>query len=199
MGVKGTTYKVAENENARVLSAASPQKCKTWVNNVFVFHHKCHIASLSHCSVTIISVSLVQIRSAILEGTKSLVDCAQLLGHLSGASDTVKEPLPLQECSLAALCEMAKELPLVDEEEQEERSQSLVAEDGCTSHVDLFSRVTENRWDRAAVVTLMGEEYVIPPHAAFLLSDFTRTQPLVHCEFNMQSMWHTNTTPLSEF
>ncbi|KAG7231156.1 hypothetical protein INR49_011987 [Caranx melampygus] len=75
---------------------------------------------------------------------------------------------------------MAKELPLVDDEEQEECSQSLVAEDGCTSHVDLFSRVTENRWDRAAVVTLMGEEYVIAPHTAFLLSDFTRIQPLVH-------------------
>ncbi|XP_053198800.1 N(6)-adenine-specific methyltransferase METTL4-like [Scomber japonicus] len=79
---------------------------------------------------------------------------------------------------------MAKELPLVDEEEQEEeqeeQAQSLLGEDGgCTSHLDLLSRVTENRSDRAAVVTLMGEEYVIPPRSAFLLSDFTRIQPLV--------------------
>lgn len=134
-------------------------------------------------------MSPVQIRSVILDGTKSLVDSAQLLGCLSNASDTVMEPLPLQECSLAALCEMAKELPLVDNEEQEERAQSLVAEDGCMSHVDLFSRVTENRWDQAAVVMLMGEEYVIPPHTAFLLSDFTRIQPLVRCEYshNMQN------------
>uniref|UniRef100_A0A3P8T843 Methyltransferase 4, N6-adenosine n=1 Tax=Amphiprion percula TaxID=161767 RepID=A0A3P8T843_AMPPE len=95
-------------------------------------------------------------------------------------TDAVKEPLPSQECRLAALCEMAKELPLVDDEEQECCSQSLVAEDGCSSHVDLFSGLTENRTDRAAVVTLMGEEYVIPPHTAFLLSDFTRIQPLVH-------------------
>lgn len=120
-----------------------------------------------------------KIRSVILEGTKSLVDSAQSLGYLKGASDTVKEPLPSQECSLAALCEMAKELPLVADEEQE-RVQPLVAEDGRTSHVDLFSRVTENKADWAAVVTLMGEEYVVPPHTAFLLSDFTRTQPLVH-------------------
>ncbi|XP_042366538.1 N(6)-adenine-specific methyltransferase METTL4 [Plectropomus leopardus] len=120
-----------------------------------------------------------KIRSVVLEGTKSLLDSARSLGYLTGATDSVQEPLPSQECSLAALCEMAKELPLVDDEEQE-WVQPLVAEDGCTSHVDLFSRVTENRADWAAVVTLMGEEYVIPPHTAFLLSDFTRTQPLVH-------------------
>lgn len=113
------------------------------------------------------------------------MDSARSLGHLNGATDAANEPLPSQECSLAALCEMAKELPLVDEEEQEESVQLLVAEDGCTSHVDLFSRVTENRVDSATVVTLMGEEYVIPPYTSFLLSDFTRIQPLVHCEYNV--------------
>ncbi|XP_039983132.1 N(6)-adenine-specific methyltransferase METTL4 [Xiphias gladius] len=121
-----------------------------------------------------------KIRSVILEGAKALVDSARSLGYLKGATDLVKEPLPFQECSLAALCDMAKELPLADDGEQEESVQSLVAEDGCTSHVDLFSRVTESRADRATMVTLMGEEYVIPPRTAFLLSDFTRTQPLVH-------------------
>ncbi|XP_068566076.1 N(6)-adenine-specific methyltransferase METTL4 isoform X2 [Cebidichthys violaceus] len=121
-----------------------------------------------------------KIRSVVLEGTKSLVDSARSLGYLTGVTDTVTEPLPSHESSLAALCEMAKELPLVDEGEQEECVQLLVAEDGRTSHVDLFSRVTENGEDWAMVATLMGEEYVIPPHTAFLLSDFTRTQPLVH-------------------
>ncbi|XP_070709312.1 N(6)-adenine-specific methyltransferase METTL4 [Pempheris klunzingeri] len=122
-----------------------------------------------------------KIRSVILEGTKSLVDSAQSVGYLNGPTDTVKEPLPSQECSLAALCEMAKDLPLVDTEEQGEFAQLLVAEDGCaSSHVDLFSRVTESRADWATVVTLMGEEYVIPPHTAFLLSDFTTIKPLVH-------------------
>lgn len=110
-----------------------------------------------------------------------MVDSARSLGYLAGETDAVKEPLPSQECSFAALCEMAKELPVVDDEEQES-VQLLVTEDGCSSHVDLFSQVTENREDRAVVVTLMGEEYVIPPNTAFLLSDFTRMQPLVQCK-----------------
>ncbi|KAK5849844.1 hypothetical protein PBY51_014146 [Eleginops maclovinus] len=122
-----------------------------------------------------------KIRSVVLEGTKSLVDSARSLGYLNGTStsDTVIEPLPSQESNLAALCEMAKELPLVDDEQQE-CAQPLVAEDGSTSHVDLFSCVTENRTNWANVVTLMGGDYVIPPHTAFLLSDFTRIQPLAH-------------------
>lgn len=131
----------------------------------------------------------MQIRSVVLEGTKSLVDSARSLGYLNGTSttDTVKEPLPSQECSLAALCEMAKELPLVDDEQQQEEcAQPLVTADGSTSHVDLFSRVTENRADWATVVTLMGEEYVIPPHTAFLLSDLSKIQPLVYCEYNLR-------------
>ncbi|TNN65823.1 Methyltransferase-like protein 4 [Liparis tanakae] len=122
----------------------------------------------------------MQIRSVVLEGTESLVDSARSLGYLTGGTDTVDEPLPSQDCSLAALCEMAKGLPLVADEEQEACVQLLVAEDGRTSHVDLFSRVTESRADWATVVPLMGEEYVIPPHTAFLLSDVTRIQPLVH-------------------
>ncbi|XP_012773395.3 N(6)-adenine-specific methyltransferase METTL4 [Maylandia zebra] len=121
-----------------------------------------------------------KIKSVILEGTKYLVDSAQLLGYLNGQTNVDKEPLPSQECNLAALCEMAKDLPLVEDEEQERGAQLLVGEDGCTSHVDLFSQVTENKADWATVVTVMGEEYVIPPHTAFLLSDFTRIQPLVH-------------------
>ncbi|KAM4718400.1 N(6)-adenine-specific methyltransferase METTL4 [Anableps anableps] len=121
-----------------------------------------------------------KIRSIILEGTKSLMDSAQSVGYLSEATETFKDPLPSHDCNLAALCEMAKELPLVADEEQE-WMQSLFTEEGCVSHVDLFSKVTENRDAWAAVVPLMGEEYIIPPNTAFLLSDFTRVQPLVQC------------------
>ncbi|XP_014838439.1 PREDICTED: methyltransferase-like protein 4 isoform X1 [Poecilia mexicana] len=121
-----------------------------------------------------------KIRSIILEGTKSLVDSAQSLGYLSGETETSKGPLPSQDCRLAALCEMAKELPLVADEEQE-WTQSLLTEEGVASHVDLFSQVTENSEAWAAVVPLMGEEYIIPHDTAFLLSDFTRIQPLVQC------------------
>lgn len=134
---------------------------------------------------------MMQIRPVILEGTKFLVDSAQSSGYLKGDADAKKEPLPLQECSLAALCNMAKELPLVDDREQEERAQLLVTDEGCTSHVDPFTRVTENKEDWAAVVTLMGEEYVIPPHSAFLLSDLTRIQPLVRCEYNAEKIHDT--------
>uniref|UniRef100_A0A3Q1FDH5 Methyltransferase 4, N6-adenosine n=1 Tax=Acanthochromis polyacanthus TaxID=80966 RepID=A0A3Q1FDH5_9TELE len=151
---------------------------------------KCHVKCCfkRQCFQILKSYYNVSASAAVDGGNKemlSLVDSVRSLGYLNEETDAVKEPLPSQECRLAALCEMAKELPLVDEEEQESCSQSLVAEDGCSSHADLFSRLTENRMDWAAVVTLMGEEYeyVIPPHTAFLLSDVTRIQSLVHCEY----------------
>uniref|UniRef100_A0A673BMH4 Methyltransferase like 4 n=1 Tax=Sphaeramia orbicularis TaxID=375764 RepID=A0A673BMH4_9TELE len=118
-----------------------------------------------------------KVRDFIMEGTKSLVDSARSLQYLGPTEEAVLGPVPSQECGLSALCEMAKALPLVDDEEQEACVQTL--DPDFTSHLDLFSRVTENRWDVATVVTLMGEEYVIPPQTAFLLSDFTRIQPLV--------------------
>ncbi|KAM9331754.1 N(6)-adenine-specific methyltransferase METTL4 [Pholidichthys leucotaenia] len=121
-----------------------------------------------------------RIRALILEGTDSLVDSARSLGFLNGDTNTRNEALPSQECNLAALSEMAKELPLADDEEQESCTQTLTTESGCTSHVDLFCRVTENKGDQAEVVRLMGEEYVIPANTAFLLSDFTRIQPLIY-------------------
>ncbi|XP_054620883.1 N(6)-adenine-specific methyltransferase METTL4 isoform X2 [Dunckerocampus dactyliophorus] len=120
-----------------------------------------------------------KVRCAILEGTKSLVESARLLGYLEGGPDATEDLLPGQECNLASLCDMAKELAGVDDEDQQDHAQLLVAEDGCTSHLDLFSRVTENTSNWAAVVPLMGEEYVIPPRTAFLLSDFSRMQPLL--------------------
>ncbi|KAM4605938.1 N(6)-adenine-specific methyltransferase METTL4 [Polymixia lowei] len=121
-----------------------------------------------------------KIRSVILEGTKSLVDAVRPLGYLNGATDAVEEPLSTQECNLAALCDMAKVLPLVDDGDQEDQVQVIGAEGDCTAHFDLFSRITANNTDWTIEVTLMGEKYVIPPHTAFLLSDISRMQPLVH-------------------
>ncbi|XP_019728285.1 methyltransferase-like protein 4 isoform X3 [Hippocampus comes] len=119
-----------------------------------------------------------KMRCVILEGTKSLVESATLLGYLHGRSDSVKDTESCAQCNLASLCDMAKELPLVDDEDQERCVQSLDASDG-TSHLDLFSRVTENPAEHAAVTMLMGEDYVIPPRTAFLLSDFSRMEPLL--------------------
>ncbi|XP_077411242.1 N(6)-adenine-specific methyltransferase METTL4 [Vanacampus margaritifer] len=119
-----------------------------------------------------------KVRSVILEGTKSLVESATLLGFLHGGTDAVKDPLPNPECNLANLCDMAKELPLVDAED-EERCVQFLDDSGDTSHLDLFSCVTENPAEQAVMMMMMGEEYVIPPRAAFLLSDFSRMQPLL--------------------
>ncbi|XP_053716107.1 N(6)-adenine-specific methyltransferase METTL4 [Synchiropus splendidus] len=119
-----------------------------------------------------------KIRCVVLTGTQSLLDLARALGHLSRTANAASERLEFPDCGLAGLCDMAKELPLVDEEDPV-CSQPLVTEAGDTSHLDLFSRVTENKMDRGVLVSLLGEEYVIPPHASFLLSDLTRIQPLV--------------------
>ncbi|XP_037135863.1 N(6)-adenine-specific methyltransferase METTL4 isoform X1 [Syngnathus acus] len=119
-----------------------------------------------------------KVRSVILDGTKSLVESATLLGYLHKGADAQTDSLLCAECNLASLCDMAKELPLMDDEDPESCVQLLDASSG-TSHLDLFSSVTENPAEQAAVTMLMGEEYVIPPRAAFLLSDFSRMHPLL--------------------
>ncbi|XP_072307103.1 N(6)-adenine-specific methyltransferase METTL4 [Eucyclogobius newberryi] len=119
-----------------------------------------------------------KVQSVILEGTLALVESAKACGNLNSTEESTEDPVMFPECGLSGLCEMAKQLPLVDAEEQETGAQAL--EDSPTLNLDLFSRVTENKSDSAAVVTLLGEEYVIPAKSAFLLSDFTRVQPLVN-------------------
>ncbi|XP_057681008.1 N(6)-adenine-specific methyltransferase METTL4 isoform X1 [Corythoichthys intestinalis] len=122
-----------------------------------------------------------KVRCVILEGTKSLVESATHLGYLQGGLDAVNDIPPCHECNLASLCDMAKELPLVEDENQESSIQFLNNDTDSMSHLDLFSCVTENPAEHAALTMLMGEEYVIPPRAAFLLSDFSRMQPLLQC------------------
>ncbi|XP_019897230.3 N(6)-adenine-specific methyltransferase METTL4 [Esox lucius] len=118
----------------------------------------------------------LKIRSAIAEGTKSLVDAGLSCGYLSDVKEE-NEPLPSQECNLAALCDMAKGLPLVADISQ---VQFIRPEDGCsTTHLELFTQVTESCMDCAVELTLMGQKYIIPPRCSFLLSDLTRIQPLV--------------------
>lgn len=121
-----------------------------------------------------------RVRCVILDGTLSLVDLAQACGYLNPSEEITQEQIvAFPDCGLSSLCEMAKQLPLVDTEEDVAGVQIL---DGSCStlNLDLFSQLTENRSDSAVVVTLMGEEYVIPAHATFLLSDLNRIQPLVN-------------------
>lgn len=119
-----------------------------------------------------------KVRAVILEGTLSLVDSARACGYLNSTEEyTQEDPVTFPDCGLSALCEMAKQLPLVDTEDTDTGAQDIG--DRSTADLDLFSRMTENKSDSALVVRLMGEEYVIPAHSAFLLSDFTRLHPLI--------------------
>jgi hypothetical protein len=121
------------------------------------------------------------------------VEAVRPLGYLDDSSRDGEEvePVPVPDCNLAALCDMAKRLPLADEQDKDDDDyvvdvpvQFLPAEGVCsTSHLDLFSKITESKADSAMAVTLMGADYIIPPRTSFLLSDFTRIQPLVHCEY----------------
>lgn len=121
-----------------------------------------------------------KIRTVILEGTLSLVDSARASGYFNSNEEFTEDTVIFPECGLSALCEMAKQLPHADIEVSDTGAQALNG--GSTLDLDLFSRMTDNRSDSALLVTLMGEEYVIPSHSAFLLSDFTRLQPLIHYE-----------------
>ncbi|XP_046880017.1 N(6)-adenine-specific methyltransferase METTL4 [Hypomesus transpacificus] len=124
----------------------------------------------------------VKVRPFIAEGTKSLVDAGLSCGYLNGEMGP-QGPHPFQECNLAALCDLAKVLPLVsDPDKDTQQVQFVDSEDDSAAQVDLFTRVTENRMDCAMEVTLMREKYIIPPQCSFLLSDFTRMQPLVDRE-----------------
>ncbi|XP_062376756.1 N(6)-adenine-specific methyltransferase METTL4 isoform X2 [Sardina pilchardus] len=115
-----------------------------------------------------------KIRLLVQEGAGSLVDVGKSLGYLTGAgpAGAPQTSIP-QECHLAAMCDMAKSLPVDDTV----ASQSICGDE----ELDLFSRVTENSSDHSCAVTLMGERYLLPARCRFLLSDITRTHPLRNC------------------
>lgn len=113
------------------------------------------------------------------EGAGSLVKAGQSLGCLTGpahqGSTPSMQPTTPQECHLAAMCDMAKSLPV---------DSSVAVQSICgDEELDLFSRVSENPFDHSFAVTLMGERYLLPARCRFLLSDITRTQPLVTSEY----------------
>ncbi|XP_061778183.1 N(6)-adenine-specific methyltransferase METTL4 isoform X3 [Nerophis ophidion] len=171
------------------------EKCLTregdnWSKVKARFKRRCFHIIKPHCGVKPQTAALEEnvkleilpkVRCVISEETKSLVESARRLGYFQGGTNPTEDPLPGHECNLASLCDMAKDLPGVDDDDDDQTdcAQLLVDEQGCTSHLDLFSRVTEHTSDCATVVTLMGEEYVIPPRTAFLLSDFSRMEPLL--------------------
>ncbi len=124
-----------------------------------------------------------QIRSVVLEGSRALLDAGRQCGYLTEVLTTSPSQSMLShECRLAALCDMAKQLPLTDE--SEEAPVQTLNRDGLDPTLDLFSYITENPSDCAYEVTLMKEKYLLPPRSRFLLSDITRIHPVVNSEFN---------------
>ncbi|XP_048041268.1 N(6)-adenine-specific methyltransferase METTL4 [Megalobrama amblycephala] len=120
-----------------------------------------------------------KIRSVVLEGSQALLEAARQCGYLTKALTTPpSESLTTHECQLAALCDMAKQLPLTDESEV--APVQTLNGDGLDPPLDIFSYVTENPFDSACEVTLMREKYLLPPRSRFLLSDITRMHPLVN-------------------
>ncbi|XDV17533.1 hypothetical protein PO909_023377 [Leuciscus waleckii] len=119
-----------------------------------------------------------KVRSVVLEGSQALLEAGRQCGYLTEALNTPpSESLPTHECQLAALCDMAKQLPLTDESVAPVQT---LNGDGLDPPLDLFSYITENPFDCAYEVTLMREKYLLPPRSRFLLSDITRMHPLVN-------------------
>ncbi|XP_028922590.2 N(6)-adenine-specific methyltransferase METTL4 [Ornithorhynchus anatinus] len=124
-----------------------------------------------------------KIRGLILEGTTELVQKGlaggflhPLSGKENGSGKTSAEGLG--GCRLAELCDMAKRLPVEDENKCQPVGAS--GEEMCIPEQDLFSRVTENRSDLTKTLTLMGQKYLVPPKSSFLLSDISCLQPLLN-------------------
>ncbi|KAF4110538.1 N(6)-adenine-specific methyltransferase METTL4 [Onychostoma macrolepis] len=120
-----------------------------------------------------------KIRSVVLEGSQALLEAGRQCGYLTEAlTAPPSQSMPSHECRLAALCDLAKQLPLTDE--SVEAPVQTLNRDGVDPTLDLFSYITENPSDCAYEVTLMKEKYLLPPRSRFLLSDITRMHPLVN-------------------
>lgn len=120
-----------------------------------------------------------KIRSVVLEGSRALLEAGRQCGYLPEVlTAPPSQSMPSHECRLAALCDMAKQLPLTDE--SVEAPVQTLNRDGLDPSLDLFSYITENPSDCTYEVTLMKEKYLLPPRSRFLLSDITRMHPLVN-------------------
>ncbi|XP_012581273.1 PREDICTED: methyltransferase-like protein 4 isoform X2 [Condylura cristata] len=126
-----------------------------------------------------------KIRRLILDGSSQLIQeglKSGFLHPLSEKRDKCSEPvtLPLDTCNLSELCEMAKHLPSLNE--MELQTLQLMEDDISDIEQDLFSRVVENNSNFTKLITLMGQKYLLPPKASFLLSDISCMHPLLSCK-----------------
>lgn len=127
----------------------------------------------------------IQVRKLIWEGTLHLVQEGLKSGFLHHATTELscgKNVVPGHiGCGLAELCEMAKQFPAVNDSDH--RAVHVLDNETSIPEQDLLSCVTENNSNRAKIVVLMGQKYLVPPKSSFLLSDISRLQPLVKCKY----------------
>ncbi|NXN57714.1 METL4 protein, partial [Rynchops niger] len=123
-----------------------------------------------------------KVRKLIWEGTLHLVQEGLKSGFLHCAAAELscrKNVVPGHiGCGLAELCEMAKQLPAVNESDHQ--AVHLLDDETSVSEQDLLSCVTENSSNSAKIVVLMGQKYLVPPKSSFLLSDISCLQPLLN-------------------
>uniref|UniRef100_A0A8C2TAC1 Methyltransferase 4, N6-adenosine n=1 Tax=Coturnix japonica TaxID=93934 RepID=A0A8C2TAC1_COTJA len=110
----------------------------------------------------------------IQEGLKSgFLHCA------AAAPSSGKNVVPGRiDCGLAELCEMAKQLPAVNDGDHQ--AVNVLGDETTIPEQDLLSCVTENNSNCAKIVVLMGQKYLVPPKSSFLLSDISCLQPLLN-------------------
>nr|XP_003219728.1 PREDICTED: methyltransferase-like protein 4 isoform X1 [Anolis carolinensis]XP_008106867.1 PREDICTED: methyltransferase-like protein 4 isoform X1 [Anolis carolinensis]XP_008106868.1 PREDICTED: methyltransferase-like protein 4 isoform X1 [Anolis carolinensis] len=157
----------AKNEEFQVFTAKAKKKRK-------------RSSELNHGERDALEYHL-KISGVILDGTKSLVQEALRSGFLRSASTEQFCAKTLvagrHDCSLAELCEMAKQFHPVTEDEQ--KTLCRINKGGCLPQQVQPSCITENTTNYAEIITLMGEKYLFPPKSAFLLSDVSFMQPLL--------------------
>ncbi|NXN84391.1 METL4 protein, partial [Bombycilla garrulus] len=123
-----------------------------------------------------------KVRKLIWEGTLHLVQEGLKSGFLHHATAKLscgKNNVPQRVvCGLAELCEMAKQFPAVNESHHQ--AARVLEEDTSSAEQDLLSCVIENSSNRAKIIVLMGQKYLVPPKSSFLLSDISCLQPLLN-------------------
>ncbi|XP_074064448.1 N(6)-adenine-specific methyltransferase METTL4 [Macrotis lagotis] len=124
-----------------------------------------------------------KVRGLILDGATQLVQEGLKSGFLYLLSEKLNNDnkittVRLDSCGLAELCDMAKQLPLVNDNECD--IVQLIDADVSVPEQDIFSRITQNSSNFTKMIILMGQKYLLPPKSSFLLSDLSCMQPLLN-------------------
>ncbi|XP_078009611.1 N(6)-adenine-specific methyltransferase METTL4 isoform X5 [Phascolarctos cinereus] len=124
-----------------------------------------------------------KVRGLILDGTTQLIQEGLKSGFLYSVSERLDDgnkttTVGLDSCGLAELCDIAKQLPLVNENELD--IVQLIDADVSVPEKDVFSRITQNSSNFTKMIILMGQKYLLPPKSSFLLSDLSCMQPLLN-------------------